>query len=120
MIMAETPIRSNVLILYTKCSINPPVSPSKIIGLVVTSIISLMVFSLDVVSTSSISGFPFAVESHKLDTQIASNCLISSSFSTFAFSTIKPVIPLCASNTRSGRSVRRSARFNFPRRISGI
>ena len=71
--MADTPIRSSDLTVYTKWSIRPPVSPSKIIGFVVTSIISLIVRNLDVISTTSISGFPFSVESHKLDTHIASN-----------------------------------------------
>ena len=35
------------------------------IGFVVTSIISSILLILDDISTSSISGFPFAVESHK-------------------------------------------------------
>ena len=73
-ITIETPRRSRVLTVYTKCSGLPPVSPSKIIGLVVTSVMSSIVRKRLVMSTSSISGFPLAVESHKELTHIASNC----------------------------------------------
>ena len=91
---AETPILSSVLTLYTKCSVSPPVSPSSIIGLVVTSIMSSIVRSLDDMSTSSISGFPLAVESHRELTHMASNWSNSPLFSTIVFSAISPVRPL--------------------------
>ena len=72
-IIAETPRRSKVRTLYTKCSIKPPVSPSNMMGLVDTSITSSMVRMRLDISTSSISGFPFAVESHRLLIHMASN-----------------------------------------------
>ena len=97
-ITAETPTRSNVLTLYTKCSIIPPVSPSNMIGFVVTSNTSSTVRSLEDMSTSSISGFPFAVESHRLDNHIASNWSISPLLATTVFSAINPVRPLCTSS----------------------
>ena len=96
-IIAETPIRSRVLTLYTKCSVSPPVSPSRIIGLVVTSIISSIVRRRDDISTSSISGFPLAVLSHSELTHIASNWSSLPFSSTTVFSAIRPVRPLCAS-----------------------
>jgi len=96
-IMAETPIRSSVRTRYTKCSVSPPVSPSKIIGFVVTSMTSSIVLHLEVMSTSSISGFPFAVESQRELIHIASNWSNSPSFSTTVFSAIRPVKPLCTS-----------------------
>ena len=72
-IIMETPILSRVRMVYTKCSVNPPVSPSKIIGFVVTSIISLICRKREVISTSSISGFPSAVESQREEDHMASN-----------------------------------------------
>ena len=94
---ADTPMRSSVRTLYTKCSTKPPVSPSKIIGFVVTSITSSIVRSLEDRSTSSISGFPFAVESHRLDSHIASNWSSSPLCATMVFSAMSPVSPLCTS-----------------------
>ena len=55
MMIAETPNRSRVLTLNLKCSILPPVSPSTIIGLVVTSNISSIVEKREEKSTISIS-----------------------------------------------------------------
>ena len=72
-ITALTPMRSNVRTLYTKCSVNPPVSPSRMIGLVVTSIMSSIVRKRDVISTNSISGFPLSVLSQREDTHMPSN-----------------------------------------------
>ena len=95
--IAETPIRSSDLTVYTKCSVNPPVSPSKIIGFVVTSITSSMVLKREVISISSISGFPLSVESHKEEIHIASNWSIISPSATIVFSAIRPVKPLCTS-----------------------
>ena len=73
MITAETPIFSRDLTVYTKCSVSPPVSPSKMIGFVVTSVTSSIVLNRLVISTSSISGFPLAVESQREEIHIASN-----------------------------------------------
>ena len=70
----ETPIRSSDRTVYTKCSVSPPVSPSKIIGFVVTSKMSSMVRKREVISTSSMSGLPLAVESQRELTHMASNC----------------------------------------------
>ena len=97
MITADTPTLSSVLTLYTKCSVSPPVSPSRIIGLVVTSSTSSIVRSLDDISTSSMSGLPLSVASHRLDIHIASNCLNSLSFCITVFSAIRPVSPLWTS-----------------------
>ena len=80
---------------YTKCSVLPPVSPSTINGLVVTSNISSIVLTLLEKSTTSLSGFPFKVESHKELSHMASYSLLQ----TFVFSTIKPVRPLDTSIT---------------------
>ena len=57
-----------------------------------------MVLKREVISTSSISGFPFAVESHRELIHIASNWSSSPLFATIVFSAIKPVRPLCTSN----------------------
>lgn len=54
-------------------------------GFVVTSKISLTVLSLEVKSTSSMSGLPFAVESHRLLIQIPSKDLILSPEETLVF-----------------------------------
>ena len=58
----------------------PPVSPSKIIGFVVTSNISSIDFILDEMSAASISGLPFEVESvNELDQNPSNqflNCLL--------------------------------------------
>ena len=73
MMTAETPIFSSVRTVYTKCSVMPPVSPSNTMGFVVTSVTSSMVRKRLVISTSSISGLPLAVESHSELIHIASN-----------------------------------------------
>jgi hypothetical protein len=120
MMTADTPMRSRVRTKNEKCSVCPPVSQSNIMGFVVTSIISSMVRMRLVISTSSMSGLPLAVESHKLDTHIASNWLIEPLFDRYLeFSTIRPVSPLCASIavTSGFRSINFLSR---PRLISGI
>ena len=99
MMTIETPILSSVLTVYTKCSVNPPVSPSKIIGLLVTSIISSTVLRREVISTTSISGLPREVESQREEHHIASNCFAPPFSATIVFSTISPVNPECASIT---------------------
>ena len=58
---------------YLSLSFFPPVSPSKIIGFVVTSMISSIVRKRLDRSTSSISGFPREMESHREETHMASN-----------------------------------------------
>ncbi len=119
-IIAETPSRSNVLTLYTKCSSLPPVSPSKIIGLVVTSIISLIVTNLLVRSTNSMSGFPLNVESQSEEIHIASNergNSVSLSI-TLVFSTIKPERPFDASITEIN-GFKCSNLLSVPRLYSG-
>ncbi len=93
-ITIDTPIRSKERTVYTKCSASPPVSPSKIIGFVVTSQISSIVRKREVISTNSMSGFPFAVESHNELIHIASNWRAPPFSSTTVFSTINPVNPL--------------------------
>ena len=70
---ADTPTLSRVRTLYTKCSASPPVSPSRIMGLVVTSRISSIVLKRLVISTSSMSGFPLSVLSHNELTHMPSN-----------------------------------------------
>ena len=95
--IAETPNRSNVRTLYTKCSGSPPVSPSKMIGFVVTSITSSIVLILEDISTNSISGFPFTVESQRLEIHIASNWSKFPSDFTTVFSATSPLNPLCTS-----------------------
>ena len=80
-ITAEIPNLSKVFTRNLKCSIRPPVSPSTIIGLVVTSNISSMVEKRDEKSTSSVSGLPLEVESVKLLSQIPSNSILFPSFS---------------------------------------
>ena len=117
--MADTPIFSRVLTVYTKCSVSPPVSPSKIMGLVVTSVTSSMVRNRDVMSTSSISGFPFAVESHRELIHMASNWSSSPSCSTMVFSAISPVRPLCTSSALTMGRISMSWRRRFLR-YSGI
>ena len=73
------------------------------IGFVVTSIMSSMVLSLEDMSTSSMSGFPFAVESHrKIPT-----CRQTDTLSVLIdgrFSAISPVMPLCAQLLSQGAS----------------
>ena len=59
--------------MKAKCSAIPPVSPSKIIGLVETSNISSTVCIRDVILTTSISGLPLLVESVNELSQIASH-----------------------------------------------
>ena len=98
MITAETPIFSRDLTVYTKCSVSPPVSPSKMIGFVVTSVTSSIVLNRLVISTSSISGFPLAVESQREEIHMASNWSNLPSCSTTVFSAIRPVIPLWTSS----------------------
>ena len=94
MITAETPIFSSVRTVYTKCSVSPPVSPSNTMGLVVTSVTSSMVRKRLVISTSSMSGLPLAVESHSELIHMASNWSSSPLCSTMVFSAIRPVKPL--------------------------
>ena len=101
MIIAETPNLSSVLTLNLKCSILPPVSPSTMMGFVVTSNISSIVENREEKSTNSVSGFPLAVESVRLLSQIPSNSIFCPFFSILIFSTIKPVSPLCASKIRT-------------------
>ena len=119
MITIDTPIRSRLRTVYTKCSVSPPVSPSKMIGFVVTSMMSSIVRKREVMSTSSMSGFPFAVESHRELSHIASNWCAPPSWCTTVFSTIRPVSPSWASIavTRPFTSIIRRSR---PRRRSGI
>ena len=57
--------QGNSLTVNSKCSVFPPVSASKIIGLAVTSNISFTVLIREVISITSISGLPLAVESVK-------------------------------------------------------
>ena len=71
------------------------------IGLVVTSSVSLRSCSLEVRSTASMSGLPFDVESVKDDDHIPSNCLASPFTSTLVFSTMSPVSPQCDSRMRT-------------------
>ena len=67
-------------------------------GLVVTSNISLIVVSLVVVSTASMSGFPFEVESvSELDHIPSKLTTVPSSSVSLAFSAIKPLSALWAS-----------------------
>ena len=93
-IIAETPNLSNVFTLNLKCDIRPPVSPSTMIGLVVTSKISSIVENLEEKSTNSVSGLPFAVESVRLLSQIPSNSIFWPFLSILVFSAINPVKPL--------------------------
>jgi hypothetical protein len=72
----------------------PPVSPSKISGLVVTSNSSLIVCSREEMSTASMSGLPRAVESVSDEDHIPSNSTLRPSRSTIVDSTISPVSPL--------------------------
>lgn len=100
MMMADTPSRSSVRTWNTRCSTNPPVSPSRIMGLVDTSMICWMVSTREEKSTSSMSGFPLAVESHRLETHMASKLLVCPSDSALTVSTMRAVRPLWASMTR--------------------
>jgi len=93
-ITAEIPNLSKVLTVNTKCSILPPVSPSKITGLVVHSKASFKSCKRVVKSTASISGLPFDVESVRLLDHIPSNSLFTPLTSTKVFSIINPVNPL--------------------------
>ena len=70
-------------------------------GFVVTSNISSIVEKREEKSTSSVSGFPLAVESVRLLSQIPSNSIFLPSLFILVFSTIKPVNPLCASKMRT-------------------
>ena len=88
-------------------------------GLVVTSMISLMVFIREEKSTSSMSGFPFVVESHREDTHIPSNCRIPPPSITAAFSAMRPVRPLWASMHVTS-PLRPISHFSRPRRRSGM
>ena len=119
MMTADTPIRSKVRTVYTKCSVSPPVSPSRIMGLVVTSMISLMVFIREEKSTSSMSGLPLVVESHREDTHIPSNCRTSPFSITAVFSAMRPVSPLWAS-MQVMSPLRSISHFSRPRRRSGM
>ena len=78
-----------------------------------TSITSSIVLNREVISTSSISGFPFTVESHKELIHIASNCSKLFSVSTMVFSAISPVIPLCTSSDFTIGHIFRSCRSLF-------
>ena len=102
MMTADTPARSRVLTVYLKCSMRPPVSPSTMIGLVETSMISSMVSMRLDQSTSSMSGLPLKDESHRLLTQNASysRTLIVFSSTDFTFSTINADRPLETSIAR--------------------
>ena len=113
-------MRSRVFTLWTKCSVLPPVSPSRMMGFVVTSMISSIVFTRLVKSTSSMSGLPLNEESHSDDTHMPSNDLTApvSSSTTEALSTIRPERPLDASMTRRQGFSLRSLRSD-PRRESG-
>ena len=116
---ADTPNRSRLRTIYTKCSVKPPVSPSRMIGLVVTSMISLIVFNRDEKSTSSVSGFPFIVESHRDDIHIPSNCRIVPCSITVVFSAISPVRPVWAS-IQTAIPFCSISRRRRPLRISGM
>ena len=88
---ALTPTLSKLFTVNSKCSVFPPVSASNIIGLVVTSNISLTILILDVISIASISGFPLAVESvNELD-QTPSKTAGMPPLSTTVVSAIKPL-----------------------------
>ena len=63
------------------------------IGFVVTSKTSSIVLRREDISTSSMSGLPFAVESQRLEIHIASNWSNPPSCSTTVFSAIRPVNP---------------------------
>ena len=78
-----------------------------------------MVRNRDVMSTSSMSGFPFAVLSHRELTHMASNWSSLPSCSTTVFSTIRPVKPLWASITFTIGVMEISWR-SLLRRYSGI
>ena len=96
-ITAEIPNLSIVLIFMSKCSIWPPVSPSNISGLVVTSKIWSIADILCVYERDSLSGFPKAVESvNELD-QKPSNPIFFPFFLTKAVSAIIAEIGLCDS-----------------------
>ena len=69
-------------------------------GFVVTSSISLSVFSREVRSTKPVSGLPFAAESVRLLSQIPSNSLVEVLVVTVVFSIINAVSPLWASIIR--------------------
>ena len=113
MMIADTPVRSNVFTVIGKCSIMPPVSPSTMMGFVVTSRISLMVFRREVKSTYSMSGFPFAVESVRLEIQIPSNSFFPFGVSIAVCSMISPETPLWASRMRTISLVLSNLRNRF-------
>lgn len=98
-----------------KCSGRPPVSPSKMMGFVVTSKMSFSEVSREVRSTASMSGFPLETESVRLLDHMASNEFPSSD----VVSAMSPVSPLWASIMRM-RGLAFSRRFNFDRRIWGV
>ena len=107
--------------LKKKCSSLPPVSPSRMMGFEVTSMISLMVLMRLVRSTSSMSGLPLKVESQRLLTHMASYSLtVAVSVSSMrVFSTIRPESPLEASITRTHGLIFSILR-SFARRTSGV
>ena len=119
MITAETPRRSSERTVKEKCSGLPPVSPSKINGLVVTSKISLIVCRRLLMSTASISGLPRDVESVSELDHIPSNSTCSPLRSARVFSMMSPDMPECASMMRTIDllSIRRRKR---DRRTDGV
>ena len=82
--------RSKERTVKAKCSGWPPVSPSKISGLVVTSNSSLTPCSRDEMSTASMSGLPRDVESVKDDDHIPSKRAIR----------LAPPMPRCRGDGR--------------------
>ena len=70
---ADTPAFSRDFTKYGICSILPPLSPSNIIGLVVTSVISFNELILSNNQLIGYLGFPLRAESVKLDDHIPSN-----------------------------------------------
>ena len=63
------------------------------IGFVVTSVMSYIVLNLEVMSTSSMSGLPFDVESDSELLHIPSKHSVNSPFLTSRFSQISPDSP---------------------------
>jgi len=119
MITAEMPCRSNVRTVNTKCSILPPVSPSKMIGFVVHSRILFKSCKRVVRSTASMSGLPLLVESVRLLDHIPSKTSRLSPFCTSRFSMISPQSPSCASKIRTIGLASIKRRNDF-KRTSGV
>ena len=100
-ITAETPNRSRFLTMYSNWEASPPVSPSTIMGLVVTLSISSMVRARESLPTMEASGNPLVAESVRLLSHIPSYSTTRPFIWTRAFSTTNPLRPLWASRIRA-------------------